>query len=549
MDIKENDIETKNIEECKDLLKFPIIFEEEKYLLKIFPSKDNIYIIFKLEKENVYTYYYYSKYDFNYFKKIKKKFISDKNIYNVFLHLKGIIQDCNYTLEKKLITIKISITKKNTEFTVNFIVKKKIVAQNRLNYQLVEQIQENKGKIKILKKQIAKLNKITQNKNDIIDTINKNIDKIINVVNNININNIENNDSDICKSSENTKKDNNIKKNSASKEHEKDNLFLKHNLSLKKEDEHVEKEIEGKNDISNNNVLKNKKLKYLIQNQSQEKSKPTSSQDEKVFCFENDVVYKNKKLYELLIIFNIITFLIMIYLFCSFHSLRATLFFEKLKDKALMKKVQFFSLLNDDNNDNGDEIGNIRENIVDFQIKNTFEDISNINHIKIDNFRNNKMEKEMLLLESEKDKKYYKKHIRRRLRHKVRDINIDLKYNSREPNKYTNLFFTYKDISEVLVLFRIKNGNKLGLFTNNIILYDKFKDYDDSSYTGYIYINDQIYEIDLQDFFDNYGKYLQNIYDFLKSENLRVKNRYNTTSSILLGDVDLFEIYQVKYSR
>ena len=200
MDLKENDVEFKEIEESKDMIKLPLNLKEENYLLKIFPSKDNIYIIFKLEKEKVQTYYYYSKYDFNYFKEINKKFISDKNIYNVFLRLRELTQNCTYSLEKKLMKINIIITKKNTEFTANFIVRKKIVAQNRLNYQLVQQIQENKAKIKILKKQIAKLDKTIQNKNELIKTINENIKKISNVVNDININNIENNDSDNSKS-------------------------------------------------------------------------------------------------------------------------------------------------------------------------------------------------------------------------------------------------------------------------------------------------------------------------------------------------------------
>ena len=62
MDILENDHELKKEEENKDLLKLLINFEEEKYLLKIFPSKDNISLIFKLEKERVETFYFYAKF-------------------------------------------------------------------------------------------------------------------------------------------------------------------------------------------------------------------------------------------------------------------------------------------------------------------------------------------------------------------------------------------------------------------------------------------------------------------------------------------------------
>ena len=50
MDIIENENEQNEILESKDLLKININYEDEKYLLKIFPSKDNISIIFKLEK-------------------------------------------------------------------------------------------------------------------------------------------------------------------------------------------------------------------------------------------------------------------------------------------------------------------------------------------------------------------------------------------------------------------------------------------------------------------------------------------------------------------
>jgi len=63
--------------------------------------------------------------------------------------------------------------KKKTEFTANLIVRKKIVAQNRLNYQLVQQIQENKAKIKILKIQIVKLDKTIQNNIELIKAINE----------------------------------------------------------------------------------------------------------------------------------------------------------------------------------------------------------------------------------------------------------------------------------------------------------------------------------------------------------------------------------------
>ena len=41
-----------------DIIKISLNLNEEKYLLKIYPSKDNMFIIFHLQNEKVLTYYY-----------------------------------------------------------------------------------------------------------------------------------------------------------------------------------------------------------------------------------------------------------------------------------------------------------------------------------------------------------------------------------------------------------------------------------------------------------------------------------------------------------
>ena len=70
MDIKENEKDFKETEESDNILKLPInLNEEEKYLLKIFPSKEGESLIFKLEKEKILTYYFYAKFNFRDFKK------------------------------------------------------------------------------------------------------------------------------------------------------------------------------------------------------------------------------------------------------------------------------------------------------------------------------------------------------------------------------------------------------------------------------------------------------------------------------------------------
>jgi hypothetical protein len=69
------DNEKEKQEQIKDLIEFPINSEKEQFLLKIFPSKDRIGIIFILEQKYVKTYYYYGKFYLKDFKQKNKKFI------------------------------------------------------------------------------------------------------------------------------------------------------------------------------------------------------------------------------------------------------------------------------------------------------------------------------------------------------------------------------------------------------------------------------------------------------------------------------------------
>ena len=546
------------IKESKDLLELKIENDNIKFLLKIFPSKDNISLIFKLEKEKIQTYYYYAKYDLDDFKQISKKFDKEINIKSVYYRMKDIIINQICKLEKNGLSYKVHFIKKSKETTAVFTLRKKIVAQERLNDLLLVQIQNDKNIIKNLKKQIAKLDKNIQNKNDIIDRINNNLNNITDVVNNLNTKIIEaENNTKITPSKEN---DDEIKKTYPINKEE--NELLKKNLITqeKKQPEIIDDTI-GKRYVSNNRKKKNKQKNGKNgNNQNKDENNKNKTKNEDTFlCFDNDV-YKNKKAYEFLIIFNFICILIVMYLLCSIYALKSNLAFDKIKDQDLMKKVTLLSLLDDGSEE---EIGGIRDNIVDFNLKNDDNDNSadNSNNNNKNNERPLRIKyikaklrdnKEISLLKDEKDKRFFKKDIRKKIHKRVRDVKFELKYNSEEEYKYHNFYNNYRDMNEILLLLSNKKGKKFGIFSNNIIFYQKNQDNRDCSYSGYIYKNDRYYDMNYKEFMQSYGAYIQNILNFLKNEHLRIKKKsYSSSfgSRQLLEDVDMFEIYEIKYKN
>jgi hypothetical protein len=517
MNLEENNNEENDIEESKDLLKVCISNDDDKYLLKIFLSKKNESIIFLLEKEKIKTYYYYGKFDFNKLKQINKIFNSDNNIINAFLRIKDIINRCSCLIEKKSNLIKIFFMRNSQESFLYFKVRKKIVAQNRLNSQIVEEIEDNKAKIKKLKKQLAKLDKTIQNKNNLIDKINNNIIKITNILNNINI-----------------KVQNNYNNNDKSQKEFNDKIEM------------TKKELINSSNFLDAKLLKDEKEKkankYNINVNKIQRKSETNQKDKK-----NDEILKNKKIYETLITYNCISIVIIIYLLYLLKNLKSNLNYEGMKENDLMKKILFLKSIDD----SFVEIGGIKDNIIDFQLKN------NPNDNKEKNSKNRKIKykmKEKLnekrgisLLYNHKEKRYFRKHIRKRINARIKDISLELVYNSKEPSKYRDIFENPKDIFEILILMKNKEGKRLGIFSNNILFSNSNSDTSHiSEYAGFILNNDYIVETHLQYFFDNYAAYLQNIYEFIINERT---NDSKSKSSEILRDIDLFEIYQVNYIR
>ena len=361
MDFKENDTNFKDIEEENNLLKISLNLNEEKYLLKLYPSKDNITIVFKLEKEKIQTYYYFEKFDLRDFRQTNKTFISDGTIHEVFLHLKDISKKSIITLEKKETKIKLTFKIKNEEkYIFKFILRKKIVSQDRLNPLLVEQIQDNKSKIINLNKQIKKYDNTIQIKNDVINEIKGKIANINNILNNININSINNTNST---------------KNSSSNEDNSENTSINSNNNDEEDSNNLKNKNLFEDSDSSKGGRKNKKKNKNIYNQfnynsyENKNNNKMKNNDNTAFCFENMEIFQNKKVIELLIILNVVTILIVLYILGSIYNLKTNYDYDKIKDEDFMNKLAYLSFSDDSNDEDYINYRDIFRENMDYQLK------------------------------------------------------------------------------------------------------------------------------------------------------------------------------------
>ena len=344
MEIREYDNDSKEVQITQYNIKIPLYYKDEKYLISIYPSKDNINIIFKLEKDKIQTYYFFEKFDLRDFKQKSKIFLTDKNISDVFIQLKDISNTYFINLEIKGIKISIIFKNINTNVVFKFALKKKFVSQERLNPVLVEQIEDNKSKLTILRNQVNKLDKNIQIKNDIINNINTNITNINNILNNISIINTNNNS---VLNSVSTK-------NSSSNESNSEN-----NSNHNNEDEYQEAMNESNNISQNTQNQKNDSNKDNNKSDTNnDSSKNINNSDnllDTFFCFEKNDPAQNKKIIELLIIFNVVTILIVLYILSSVYNFRIDLNpdgIDESEDEYEDNKLTYLAFIRNHGNNN-----------------------------------------------------------------------------------------------------------------------------------------------------------------------------------------------------
>ena len=216
MILKKN--EEKSKDEENDIIEVSQKTDETTYFLKIYYSKDKQSIIFKVEQENIQTYYYYEKYQLSDLKKGNNKFNKMNTLTEVYQNIKLISDKSTSKFEiESSNKIKISFLDKS-QTLLDFTLRKKVISQNRLNSIIIRQLEENKTKIKSIKKNTNKIEKNINEQNESINDINtkmetisekleniiKEIDHIKNTVKNIST--INHNKQDKCNDKNNKNK-------------------------------------------------------------------------------------------------------------------------------------------------------------------------------------------------------------------------------------------------------------------------------------------------------------------------------------------------------
>ena len=354
MENKENENELKEIIETENNITIPIYLNEEKYIINIYPSKNNINIIFKLEKEKIISYYFFAKFDLKDFHQLNKVFLIDKNINDIFISLKLLCKSYIINIQPTKKEYKMNIVLQNLENKkIKFTLIKKIVSQEKINPILEEQIEDNKLKLNILRNQIIKMDKLSLVKNDVINKIKSSLTNINNKLNNISTINLNN--LNFSNSTSSTKNSSSIDTIS----NPENNINNINNIG---DDYNDDKDKNNKNKKDNNKKEEEK---------DDNKNKNNNDKNDSFFCYDNT---QNQKIIEFLIILNVVTILIVLYILGSNYNLRINLEFEPQYYESDKERLAYLSYM--DNSRNNDNFRDIFQENLDMQ-KNLEEGITN----------------------------------------------------------------------------------------------------------------------------------------------------------------------------
>ena len=540
-DIENFQTEKELKEKAKNMVKIPINLDGIKYILKLYLSEEKNSIIFKLLKERTLMHFYFEKFFLHDFRQKSRIFMIDYTITQILTHMKKLLTK-SVTLAKKKDENNMIITIKSIEenkYLLNFELKKVILPQNQLNLQLDEQIQENKTIIQFLNAQIEKLTKVVQDKTDIIKNFNNNITSINKSINDINIitNNINNNNNNNNNKKEEEEKKENVakkiekKETKEKKEENEDTSKKTENSPPPKKEENNDKnknnnDLEDKRYISNNRKKKNKKKNKKFfhgDNQNKNNQNNNKTQDENsIFCFENVEIIGNKKIFELLVVFNVIMVLIILCLIGSIYSIKSNIEYEKILEEEFMNKLSYLNVINDYGEDDYiPRMGGIGD-----------------------------WDPNEILFENEQQKAYFKEEIISRENKKIKDVEFILRHKSSRDGKNFDTFFkNCKGVEENLLLIRNEKGQKFALLSKNLIDVLRGNNVKESqakkNFIMYNFNKHDIFEYNFsRNFEEIYSSFIKNIFSFFSE-----KGEYEDSRLKFIGRIIEIEIYEVKFIK
>ena len=416
----------------------------------------------------------------------------------------------------------------NSKYVLDFTLNKYIVPQTKLNPLLVRNVQENKIKIKILKKQFVKLNKALQIKTDLINNLNNNIKNINN-----NIKKIQNITKNLDKNT-NTKTTQNFNK----KKEKKDKINTNNNGKRKNNKQNKKFEFNKINkyvyDYNNSNNSNNNDINNSDKNSS---NKSENKEDKTIFCFQNFEILGNKKVLELLVLFNIVTIMIISILVGSIYYIKSGIEYQQVIDDFFSKKMK---ILNTDN-----------EN----------EDKQNNDNDFINNNDKNKEYKNSIF-ENEVQELYIKEEIIKKGKEKAIDVDFILKYSSiKNPYYFDKFYNESKGVNESLIILKNSRGKKFAIYSRNIYELLHVKDDKDfleepDSFALYSFNMYEMFQYTVKNFFDVYITFIQSIYKLFSIKGISIKNKffdkinkYKNGGQLLFGNIIEIEIYKVKYIK
>jgi hypothetical protein len=254
-----------------------------------------------------------------------------------------------------------------------------------------------------------------------------------------------------------------------------------------------------------------------------------------IFCFENMEILGNKKFFEILVLFNIVSILIILCLLGSIYSIKSDLEYEKVIEEDILNKLAYFNAGNDDNDDDQYKL-NKNKNGKEKEYKNS-------------------------LLDSENQEIYFKEEILKILKDDTKDIELILKFNSQtDPKGFGKFYNNCNGIKDNLILMKNSRGKKFAIFSKNLyeILHGtSSRDFIEipNNFIIYSFNSNDIMEYSFKFVYDIYVTFVQSISKFLSKTDINLQNkedfssRTNHPAGQILGNILEIEIYQLKYIK